>query len=531
VPVFFKFKVGSKTEIDSIGFSRMYRYPYAHKVSEFAVQDVVGAKPNGTLHGYDLCDIVWGTLDDIKKRKVETSIPLKGRVSVGHAFAEGYFMKNEDACRKGVLGQPKPTFFPFYVDQTQQKDGFNTYDTDGGKLSGRKVYPIHLGAVVELPTGSDKNEKVVTRFRPAPQGLTFTCRIVVHNLREVEIGAVLSALTLHGNEGQCFHNMGLAKGYGFGQLRVVVRKLKGLRFNKEHYLAAFEERMNRFVTENKIANRWVDTLQVQTIVGCHKENPISDLKAMELKAFKDLSLSKNAKIVRLSDLSDKNVSTRLSKEYLQEKVRQIEDQKRREEEERGRRCKEVAEKVDSLLGELEEESRGNADYGKLENLYDELKEQSSSKYYVGNSDEVRSRMKVVVDSLISSIEDGFKRANNIDELNHVERNCDNAVAFVLRVGAVDDRLDKVKSQILERRKSMASAQKGLWERIGRQKEVKYVSQRVEQYLKANKKSISKESLTEEEVEMVKKRIEELRQAAEDKKSFEEQVVKHMKRWL
>lgn len=86
-------------------------------------------------------------------------------------------------------------------------------------MAGRKRYRVHAPhSLTEMPEGNG-NENVMTLMKLLPAGQTFKLQISVHNLRPIEVGALLSALTFHGTEGPC-HNIGQGKSFGFGSLRI-----------------------------------------------------------------------------------------------------------------------------------------------------------------------------------------------------------------------------------------------------------------------------------------------------------------------
>jgi len=122
-------------------------------------------------------------------------------------------------------------------------------------------------------------------FYALPAGTTFKLRINVHNLKKVEIGALLSALTIHETEG-VFHNLGLAKSYGYGKLQIESVKLHMLRHSSDDYELAFEDAMDEFLsTSEGQETRWCDSKQLTMLVNILSEHEDKDVKLMTLKEY------------------------------------------------------------------------------------------------------------------------------------------------------------------------------------------------------------------------------------------------------
>ena len=269
------FYLSGKTldEVKAIGISAMLRYPYKQ-----SIEDLVKAQ-QGKLNDYqhDLAETIFGytTRGDTDS--------MRGRVQVGNAFAVKPLADNELLPEvTGVQGQPKPSFYPFYVKQTANP--YKTYDNADG-IAGRKLYRVHHGATVtDLPQGND-NKNAPSRFIPIPTGQTFHLRITVHNLRKMETGAILSALTLHKTKG-AWHNIGLAKGFGYGKLEIDDIKLsENFSFSLDDYLKEFESQMSVF-TYSELPSKamWTNTEQITTLMGILGEHDDKDMRIMEINS-------------------------------------------------------------------------------------------------------------------------------------------------------------------------------------------------------------------------------------------------------
>lgn len=260
-------------DIKAIGISAMLRYPYKQ-----SIDDVVKAQQkNLDKNKHDLAEVIFGYTT-----KGDTG-SLRGRVQVGNAFASKPLGDDELKTEvTGVLGQPKPSFYPFYVKQTANP--YKTYDNADG-IAGRKLYRVHRGSTVtELPQGND-NKNYKNKFIPIPENQTFRLRIAVHNLRKMETGALLSAITLHKTKG-VWHNIGLARGYGYGKLEIDdIRLSSGFSFSIDEYLKEFERQMSIF-TYSELSSKvmWTNTEQMAMLVGILGEHDDDDMRVMEINS-------------------------------------------------------------------------------------------------------------------------------------------------------------------------------------------------------------------------------------------------------
>lgn len=272
--VFYYYK-DDEYDIRAIGLSSMIRFPYKKNVGE-----IINNQQKCERNRKDLVETIFGYVSD------STSDSCKGRVQVQNAFMpaplpDGKLLNDV----RGVQGQPKASFFPFYL--KQQHNPYKTYD-DADGIAGRKLYRIHKGGTVtNLPEGNG-NDNTITNFKPIPAGQVFHLRIAVHNLRKMEIGALLSALTLHKTEG-VWHSLGLARGFGYGKLEIVrdSLKLKGdFKYQADDYLKEFESQMSQF-TKNYTHDHvsWLQTKHVIKLMSILSEHDDRDLEVMSLEQY------------------------------------------------------------------------------------------------------------------------------------------------------------------------------------------------------------------------------------------------------
>lgn len=111
-----------------------------------------------------------------------------------------------------VLGGPKASFYPNYT-----VDGID-YNQDDFKLRGIKQY--WLKETEKTETGS--NKLVGDFIKAVPAGTKFTGRIHYKNLAEDELGLLLWCLCL---EDGCYQQLGKAKPYGYGRVKLQIDAL------------------------------------------------------------------------------------------------------------------------------------------------------------------------------------------------------------------------------------------------------------------------------------------------------------------
>ena len=288
IPVSFIAEKGT-TNIIAIGMGRMFRYPYKK-----GINTLVKKEQGNPQKEYDLCETMFGQIDNQDNQNNQNS--LKGRVQIGNAMMQGTISDEEliHSEVKGVLGEPKASFYPLYLKQ-DARNKYLTYE-DANGIAGRKRYRIHQGGtVVNLPQGNG-NINVMTRFRPIPRNKSFKMRINIHNLKPVELGALLLAIKL--KQG-AFHNIGMAKAYGYGKLISENIELN-LRGEEQHsvddYINLFKSTMEAFTN-----NKWSNSDVITSLLGIMGEHSNDDMfvnesgkyRVMSLKEYKEFKKNSN----------------------------------------------------------------------------------------------------------------------------------------------------------------------------------------------------------------------------------------------
>ena len=260
VPVFLLMDKGT---ITSMGLAMMYRLPYLHSIHETIEHTSPRHRDGGVL---DLGEQIFG--------RVEDQDALRGRVAVETLVAEGD--PQPMPVVRTVLGAPKPTFYPNYVKQQTNARGelagaYKTYMDGNAEIRGWKRYLSPRDG--DAPTPSNPpSEKVATAFRPLPAGTTFSGRMVVHNLRPRELGALIWALTWGGNS-NLRHSLGMGKPYGYGSVTVKIGTphlawLDPTRTDPptpEACLRAFEDAMETWWKTAQLEGTWKESPQIKAL--------------------------------------------------------------------------------------------------------------------------------------------------------------------------------------------------------------------------------------------------------------------------
>ena len=227
VPIFYN---KNKT---AIGLTQLFKLAYKKTIFEAAKQASNDEK-------LDLAETIFGT--------VRGDRALKGRVYFSHFKSS---IERFEAKKEGVFGTPNPSYYPNYLEQNGGK--YITLMDATARIRGYKRYPLHSG-VEQLNIGNG-NKDMVVEFKPLPANSVFKGKITFHNLKKVEIGALISAITFHGRSDKCMHNIGFAKPYGYGKIDIKLT-LKELDYSQDEYLKEFEKQMNKFVPN------WLNTKQL-----------------------------------------------------------------------------------------------------------------------------------------------------------------------------------------------------------------------------------------------------------------------------
>jgi len=337
IPIFYK---KDKNGITDIGLSQLFKLAYSYTIDDATkqiIEVVTRGNDKNKYHKLDLAQTIFGTvqeeLSEDKKSKKE-SFSLKGRVQFSHFKCNS--MPKPYGNVYTVLGSPNPSFYPEYLEQNCKDNGkvlddnYKTLMDKTSKIAGWKRYPLRYGK--PKFTKADNDTDSATSFTPLGDyddskfnEFTFSGKVRFHNLKKVEIGALVSALTFHNNEDDFYHNIGMAKSLGFGKIKI---DLDTKPYQK--HLIEYEIMMNKTLNKN-----WIETEQIKELfVMAYKELKIDgklkylvlnpDKKINEFVDAKNEKLNKQyvgrdclPKVSKLFDMQDNYPKSLLTDEILE----------------------------------------------------------------------------------------------------------------------------------------------------------------------------------------------------------------------
>ncbi|MCD9527516.1 TIGR03986 family CRISPR-associated RAMP protein [Photobacterium carnosum] len=189
-------------KIHSFGFAKMPRVTYQN-----STQDLVETCSPAHLSDayFDMAELMMGTLRD-------GGLGLKSRVTFVDAQAQDVNASDLIKSNLLVLNSPKPTFYPAYLEQKVGQHYYADYDASQ-PLSGTKRYIAKQPLESKLTSNAKDNKNVAGQMELCPVGKHFSGKVVFHNLKPVELGALLWSLQL---EAGAYHQLGHGKPMGAG---------------------------------------------------------------------------------------------------------------------------------------------------------------------------------------------------------------------------------------------------------------------------------------------------------------------------
>jgi len=233
---------------------------------------------------------------------------LKGRIHISHAVCvEDMPLGKYEPCRNVsyVTAGPKTSFYPMYIEQ-QALDEDNFFKTDEyqfygsihSRIAGRKYYPHKINTdprtTKEVKNNNRKqtiehNDPQYALLHPAGKGSRFHFKINYHNLRSVELGALMAALSFHGKADytgqsdlthQYYFKLGRARAKGLGTISIKVCQHEVMKVKDastlsyelvadikkmwEPHMLAFENYMN-----GKVDDDWRNSQQIKEWLALH----------------------------------------------------------------------------------------------------------------------------------------------------------------------------------------------------------------------------------------------------------------------
>ncbi len=208
LPVFALIK---NKQLHSLGFAQMPRVTYQCSTQELI--DKQSPTHQSDLY-FDMAELIFGTLR-------EQGLGLKSRVYLSDAHADDVTANELYYSHSVILNNPKPTFYPAYIEQTGDQHPYSDYN-QGRSLAGFKRYIAKRPTNNKLSSNAinNENKKVASALELCPTGKHFSGKIVFHNLTPIELGALLWVMQL---ENGAYHQLGHGKPMGAGAISLTPR--------------------------------------------------------------------------------------------------------------------------------------------------------------------------------------------------------------------------------------------------------------------------------------------------------------------
>lgn len=290
VPVFYHTDGSS---VRSLGLAMMYKLPYKNSIHE-AVGHTNAQHVNDSLStdSAGMADLLFGYLGE-----QEGASGLRGRVQIGFAELQGSTPLLQFSPEV-VLSSPKPTYYPAYIYQDGKGNGFHQLMQNHAKIAGWKRYQAKaIEDYPRLELTVLQNKKVQVKLQTLANDSQFQFKIRLHNIRPVEVGALLWSLDFGEND-KCCHALGMGKPFGLGQVKLstldshLVRNDGKDIEDETAWLAGcrmeFQKYMNNIFEANDVAtiSKWEDCDAIKALR--EYATPTSDLDTYKyLTAPKD----------------------------------------------------------------------------------------------------------------------------------------------------------------------------------------------------------------------------------------------------
>lgn len=237
----------------------------------------------------DYAKSIFGYVDKDKKESYKSKVSFSDAVIVNST--------SEMKEKKYILGEPSPTCYMNYLEQDEYG---TTYNSDGFCLRGMKQY--WLKKEVDPPQ-QIKNEAVASTLSPLPVHTKFRGKVRYHNLTKEELGLLLWGIRL---EKSSWMNLGKAKAYGYGAVKINIISAKNMDIEKAYSLTEFYLNPYKDIEIDEMINTYKNSIN-KTL----KEQKIDDfLSVKTLLAMKDaekiLDISKT-KYMSLDEYKQKNI--------------------------------------------------------------------------------------------------------------------------------------------------------------------------------------------------------------------------------
>ena len=316
-----------RTILEIAGFGRLGPRIDNRKFGKRDLTDTEKTKSSKVAHTYSTHDLLGfsspGHTEDIATAPLDMASLIFGAAAEGN---EGRGLKRrawfglgkskprepESISNLGnpvVLLNPKPSYVGIYVrqhgknGQLEASEPYSSYTPVPGsahqsspELAGVKLWPASRTSPEAIPEGQlrkiAENRQVQNMLYPVAENTVFKIPLTFHNLRRVELGALLWALSFGDADALCgdpekvrrHHRIGMGKPFGLGEIAISVD------LSVDECTSAAEDYVKEFVDYMEAEYRraangsWSDSLQVKALLLASnpEENNSDDLKYMPL---------------------------------------------------------------------------------------------------------------------------------------------------------------------------------------------------------------------------------------------------------
>lgn len=287
IPVFYL--TDTQREISHLGLAMMFKLPADNSIGQM----IANTSPEHSGNKVDLPEMIFGRLESGK----DMGDGWRGRVSFGWAFADAdTWVEPQDSDVRLILAKPKPSFVPAYVRQRDFKSAqglelltTESRNTKGDIIQNRANYrsymdwtPLGQARPVKeeirgwkrYPVGPERGipprgaspvgdgVSILRPLRPASpeKPITFNFRLRYHNLHQLELGALLWAITWGGDE-RLRHALGMGRPLGWGQVKLSAQ----LTPDYAAAVSAFIAAMETWANHQRIPGGWADSVQLRQL--------------------------------------------------------------------------------------------------------------------------------------------------------------------------------------------------------------------------------------------------------------------------
>jgi CRISPR-associated protein (TIGR03986 family) len=275
VPVFYleEERDGTK-QITAIGTAQMFKLAMSLSTHEMLRHS---SKDHADREKFDLPSLIFGAIGGSDQKDSWFAHGLKRRA------AFDLFKGNpRDTTREKVTAKfsqtllaPKPNYYPIYVRQNgppnlqRPYSAYHSMPHDDAalhspELAGVKIWPSSKQTRLAQ---TDGQPSISNKLKTVPIGESFTGSLRVHNLRAVELGALLWALT-YGEEGMYTHRLGGGKPLGLGEIRIKVEQLRLHSNMRDKPIANTKILIQVFVDQMimSVGEHWLNSAQIKALL-------------------------------------------------------------------------------------------------------------------------------------------------------------------------------------------------------------------------------------------------------------------------